>query len=50
MTWDESYRGLQAILTLRALIQSDRWAAGWALLSRHYRPTVTIVEDRGVAA
>lgn len=50
MNWDVRYRGLQAILTLRALIQSNRWAAGWALLSRHYTPTVTIIEDRGVAA
>jgi hypothetical protein len=34
--------GGQAILTLRSLIQSNRWARGWALLSGSYIKTVEI--------
>ncbi len=32
--------GLQAIATLRSLIQSERWSAGWELLAAEYRSEV----------
>lgn len=38
MRW--SIPGGQAILTLRGLIQSDRWAQGWALIAASYVKTV----------
>lgn len=34
--------GGQAILTLRSLIQSDRWYAGWKLLSSDFRQDVKV--------
>ena len=37
--------GGQAILTLRALVQSERFYPAWALLSRTYRPTVNIPDN-----
>ena len=40
MAWTNA--GGQAILTLRSLIQSDRWASAWTLLSADFRKTVTI--------
>jgi hypothetical protein len=39
MSWAEE--GGQAILTLRSLIQSDRWARGWKMLAEEYRHDVT---------
>ena len=39
MRWSE--RGGQAILTLRALLQSNRFESGWALLSNTYRAEVS---------
>ncbi len=41
MSWRD---GKQAILTIRSLQQSQRWAAAWALLSAHFR--VEIIEVR----
>lgn len=38
MRWKTS--GGQAILTLRSLIQSERWERGWALLREDYQQTV----------
>ncbi len=38
MRW--SVQGGQAILTLRSLIQSERWERGWALLRASYQQTV----------
>ena len=40
MAWTKP--GGQAILTLRSLIQSDRWRPAWALLSADFRKTVTV--------
>lgn len=40
MSW--TLAGGQAILTLRSLIQSNRWQGAWALLGADYRKTVTI--------
>jgi hypothetical protein len=40
MAW--SLAGGQAILTLRSLIQSDRWQSAWELLRADFRKTVTI--------
>jgi len=40
MRWSAS--GGQAILTLRSLIQSGRWEAGWALLRASYQQSVLI--------
>ena len=34
--------GGQAILTLRSLIQSERWESGWALLRRNYQQPVLV--------
>lgn len=39
--------GLQAILTLRSLIQSDRWANGWHLLAAEYRCQVRTLSAAG---
>jgi hypothetical protein len=40
MTWTRS--GGQAILTLRSLIQSDRWQAAWECLRMDFRKSVTL--------
>jgi len=40
MAWRQE--GGQAILTLRSLIQSDRWSRAWPLLSAAFRETVQI--------
>lgn len=40
MRWGS--QGGQAILTLRSLIQSDRWEQGWALLRDSYQQTVAV--------
>jgi len=40
MAW--TLTGGQAILTLRSLIQSQRWSAAWSLLSADFRQTVTV--------
>jgi hypothetical protein len=40
MLWSRG--GAQAILTLRALIQSDRWESGWKLLRASYQFPITI--------
>lgn len=42
MSWGEA--GGQAILTLRSLIQSNRWERGWELLSGQYRCQVKILK------
>ena len=34
--------GGQAILTLRSLIQSERWERGWALLRENYQQPVLV--------
>ena len=44
MSWRE---GKQAILTIRSLQQSQRWAAAWSLLSAHFRITVLAVRQCG---
>jgi hypothetical protein len=38
MRWGEE--GCQAILTLRSLIQSDRWESGWELMASQYKARV----------
>jgi len=43
MAWREE--GGQAILTLRSLIQSDRFDAGWALFAAHFRTPVTVPDN-----
>jgi hypothetical protein len=43
MRW--RHPGGQAILTLRALVQSDRFDDGWALLSATYRAEVTVPDN-----
>ena len=40
MTWAED--GGQAILTLRSLIQSKRWASAWELLSADFRKPILV--------
>jgi hypothetical protein len=40
MAWTQT--GGQAILTLRSLIQSDRWHPAWELLRSDFRTTVTV--------
>jgi len=50
MRW--TIRGGQAIVTLRALLQSDRWESAWGILARSYKATVRIEvpgERRGAA-
>ena len=44
MAW--TMRGGQAILTLRSLIQSDRWSSAWAMLSADFRQTVVLNPTR----
>lgn len=44
MSWRD---GKQAILTIRSLQQSHRWAAAWALLSAHFRVGVIEVRQHG---
>jgi hypothetical protein len=44
MSWRD---GKQAILTMRSLQQSHRWAAAWALLSAHFRVGVMEVRQHG---
>ena len=44
MSWRD---GKQAILTIRSLQQSQRWAAAWALLSAHFRVGVIVVRKHG---
>jgi len=44
MSWRD---GKQAILTIRSLQQSHRWAAAWALLSAHFRVEVIEVRKYG---
>lgn len=46
MSW--TLAGGQAILTLRSLIQSDRWQPAWELLRADFRKTVTICDMRQV--
>ena len=43
MAWTNA--GGQAILTLRSLIQSNRWPATWGLLSADFRKTVTVLNQ-----
>ena len=43
MAW--TMAGGQAILTLRSLRQSDRWAQAWPLLAAEFRHPVVIPED-----
>lgn len=43
MAW--TMGGGQALLTLRSLLQSGRWATAWPLLAADFRSPVTIVED-----
>ena len=42
MSW--SIPGIQAVLTIRSLLQSDRWNAGWKLLAEVYRETVEPID------
>ena len=44
MSWRD---GKQAILTIRSLQQSNRWAAAWALLSAHFHVRVLAVHQHG---
>jgi len=44
MNWGD---GKQAILTVRALQQSDRWGRGWELIADSFRQTPQIVESHG---
>jgi hypothetical protein len=44
MSWRD---GKQAILTIRSLQQSHRWAAAWALLSAHFRIGIIEVRQHG---
>lgn len=48
MRW--SGDGAQAILTLRSLIQSERWASGWHLLRQSYQQSVSFVPISAYAA
>ena len=43
MRWSE--RGGQAILTLRALLQSNRFESGWSLLAQTYRADVSTPDN-----
>jgi len=42
MRWTR--RGGQAILTLRSLLQSDRWKEAWVILSQSYKAKVCVAE------
>jgi hypothetical protein len=44
MAWTQA--GGQPILTLRSLIQSDRWQPAWELLRADFRKTVTVCDMR----
>jgi len=44
MSWRD---GKQALLTMRSLQQSQRWAAAWRRLSAHYRVEVIEVRKHG---
>ena len=44
MAW--TLAGGQAILTLRSVIQSNRWRPAWELLRADFRKTVTICDTR----
>jgi hypothetical protein len=39
--------GGQAILTIRGLIQSDRWGLGWELLSHTFKTTIYTAQPKG---
>jgi hypothetical protein len=41
MAWTRS--GGQAILTLRSVIQSDRWQPAWELLQEDFHKTVSVL-------
>lgn len=45
MAW--AHTGGQAVLTLRSLIQSNRWKAAWELLRADFRTTVTVCDAQG---
>jgi hypothetical protein len=47
MAWTQV--GGQAILTLRSLIQSDRWQPGWDLLSADFRTPVTVLDTHSAS-
>ena len=47
MAWTQT--GGQAILTLRSLIQSDRWQSAWELLRADFRKTVAVRKTRSIA-
>jgi hypothetical protein len=47
MAWTQA--GGQAILTLRSLIQSDRWRLAWALLHADFRKTVVVCQPNATA-
>ena len=40
--------GGQAILTLRSLIQSDRWQQAWSLIQAQFRKPVLIVKEQTI--
>jgi hypothetical protein len=44
MAWAK--QGGQAILTLRSLIQSNRWTPAWTLLSADFRKTIKITKSK----
>jgi len=44
MSWGD---GKQAILTVRALQQSDRWDRGWQFIAASFQQTPQVVETRG---
>ena len=46
MRWTRA--GGQAILTLRSVIQSERWHGAWSLLSNDFRKPVAIVTPNGL--
>lgn len=46
MSWGQV--GGQAILTLRSLIQSNRWKEAWALLRADFRKPVSIIKSKHV--
>lgn len=48
MAW--SLEGGQAILTLRSLIQSNRWPQAWALWAADFRQPVTVITPTGYSA
>jgi hypothetical protein len=46
MRW--SMPGGQAVLTLRSVIQSDRWQQAWALIQAEFRKPVSIVKEQPI--